>query len=119
MTVYVDSEEISWRGRAWSHLVADSLDELHAFASKLGLQRRWFQSKSLYPHYDVTSAVRDRALALGAKGADRETIVSCAKRMRSEMIAAYRISLHNERSNKGIFHAHSQDTSNLAVCSGI
>jgi hypothetical protein len=90
MAVYVDSEGIRWRGREWSHLVADSLDELHAFADRLGLQRRWFQSKTLYPHYDVTSTVRVRALALGAKGADRETIVSCAKQMRSEMIQLYR-----------------------------
>lgn len=86
MTVYVDLEGIRWKGREWCHLVADSLDELHAFAARLGLQRHWFQSKSLYPHYDVTMLVRNRALALGAQGADRERIVSCAKRMRSEMI---------------------------------
>ncbi|MEE4156199.1 DUF4031 domain-containing protein [Pseudomonas viridiflava] len=90
MAVYVDAEGIKWRGREWSHLVADSLDELHAFADKLGLRRSWFQSKTLYPHYDVTKSVRTRALAMGAHGADREKIVSCAKRMRSEMIQAYR-----------------------------
>ncbi|MEZ1440573.1 DUF4031 domain-containing protein [Pseudomonas shirazica] len=57
---------------------------------RLGLKRSWFQSKTLYPHYDVTKTVRTRALALGAQGADRETIVSCARRMRSEMIQLYR-----------------------------
>ncbi|AGA76044.1 DUF4031 domain-containing protein [Pseudomonas plecoglossicida] len=90
MAVYVDSEGIRWRGREWCHLVADSLDELHTFADRLGLKRSWFQSKTLYPHYDVTKTVRTRALALGAQGADRETIVSCARRMRSEMIQLYR-----------------------------
>ncbi|AYG47263.1 DUF4031 domain-containing protein [Pseudomonas sp. Leaf58] len=90
MTVYVDAEGIRWRGREWCHLVADSLDELHSFADRLGLKRSWFQSKTLYPHYDVTKSVRSRALAMGAKGADREQIVSCAKRMRSEMIQLYR-----------------------------
>lgn len=115
MTVYVDAEGITWRGRLWSHLVADSLDELHAFASTLGLQRRWFQSKSLYPHYDVTASVRDRALAMGAKRADRGVIVACAKRMRSEMITAYRASLSNESSDKGIFYVQPQISSTVAV----
>lgn len=64
MAVYVDAEGIRWRGREWNHLVADSLDELHAFADKLGLRRSWFQSKTLYPHYDVTKSVRTRALAM-------------------------------------------------------
>ncbi|MDI2141302.1 MULTISPECIES: DUF4031 domain-containing protein [unclassified Pseudomonas] len=90
MAVYVDAEGIGWRGREWCHLVADSLDELHSFADRLGLKRSWFQSKTLYPHYDVTKSVRTRALAMGAKGADREQIVRCAKRMRSEMIQLYR-----------------------------
>lgn len=39
IAVYVDSEEILWRGKLWCPLVADSLDELHAFAAKLGLRR--------------------------------------------------------------------------------
>jgi hypothetical protein len=86
MTVYVDSEEIQWRGRSWCHLVADSLQELHNFAARLGLQRRWFQGRSFYPHYDVTVAVRTRALRIGAVDADRETIIACCKVMRSEML---------------------------------
>ena len=86
MAVYVDSEKIQWRGRVWCHLVADSLDELHAFAAQLGLQRRWFQGRSFYPHYDVTVPVRERALRIGAIDADRETIIACCKSMRSEML---------------------------------
>lgn len=86
MAVYVDSEEIQWRGRSWCHLVADSLDELHAFAARLGLQRRWFQERSFYPHYDVTVSVRDRAIRIGAVDASRETVIACCKLMRSEML---------------------------------
>lgn len=93
MAVYVDAEGIKWRGREWSHLVADSLDELHTFADKLGLRRSWFQSKTHYPHYDVTKSVRTRALAMGARGAAREKIVSCARKMRFEMIQAHRDAL--------------------------
>lgn len=86
MAVYVDAEVIRWRGREWCHLVADSLDELHEFAARLGLQRRWFQCRN-YPHYDVTVTVRLRALQLGALDADRRTIVQCCKQMRSEMLS--------------------------------
>jgi hypothetical protein len=116
MAVYVDAEGISWRGRAWSHLVADSLDELHAFATRLGLQRSWFQSKTRYPHYDVTASVRARALAMGARGADRERIVNCAKKMRLEMISAYRAAPDNlMTSTKGIFHGQPTTSAGAAV----
>lgn len=86
MAVYVDSEGIRWKGHTWCHLVADSLDELHSFAAQLGLQRKWFQSKSFYPHYDVTLSVRDRAVRLGAIDADRRKIIGCCKQMRAEML---------------------------------
>lgn len=87
MTVYVDAEAIEWRGKRWCHLVADTLDELHAFADQLGLRRSWFQCKK-YPHYDVTISVRTKALRLGALDADRETIVACCKKMRVELLAS-------------------------------
>src|SRR5690349_20952744 len=52
----------------WSHMTADSLDELHALARRLGLRRAWFQSgvNHTYPHYDLTEGMRRRAIALGA-----------------------------------------------------
>jgi len=84
MAVYVDDEQIPWRGRLWCHLVADTLVELHDFADRLGLKRSWFQCKSIYPHYDVTTSVRDRALRLGAQFGDRRTIIDCAKRLKAE-----------------------------------
>jgi hypothetical protein len=82
MTVYVDDFRVPANvGRIysrWSHLTADTKDELHAFASQLGLQRRWFQtckrSQACKPaercrhwHYDVTDPKRDEAIRLGAK----------------------------------------------------
>lgn len=87
MTTYVDNEQIPWRGKLWCHLVADSLDELHAFALQLGLQRAWFQSKSAFPHYDVTTTVRERALRLGAQAGSRAAVFGCAKVLRAEMLA--------------------------------
>lgn len=47
------------------HLTADTIDELHAMADRLGLRRSWFQSAST-PHYDLTAHRRRAALASGA-----------------------------------------------------
>lgn len=48
-----------------SHLTADTVEELHAFAGRLGLRRVWFQNGRV-PHYDLTMRKRERALELGA-----------------------------------------------------
>lgn len=75
MTVYIDNARIRWnpphmKHRTWfmSHMFADTDEELHAFAAKLGLQRSWHQCppKASWSHYDVTDTVRKRAVALGA-----------------------------------------------------
>ena len=73
MTVYLDD----WRQPAhlgpvddrWSHLVADTDDELHAFAARMGMRREWFQHREGRPHqahYDVPERARRTALDLGA-----------------------------------------------------
>jgi hypothetical protein len=74
MAVYVDDASIPAEVRngprvhnsRWSHLTADTADELHAFAQRLGLRREWFQD-GRHPHYDVTEGKRHRALQLGAQ----------------------------------------------------
>jgi len=85
MAVYVDAEGIRWRNRLWCHMAADTLDELHAFARRLGLKRQWFQTQSSYPHYDVTMEVRERAIRLGAVDADRSTMISRCKALKQEL----------------------------------
>lgn len=89
MTVYVDDARIPatvGRTRArWSHLTADTPEELHAFAQLVGLQRSWFQDRCKtrcapvgqpcpHWHYDVTESVRARAVTLGAQEIDRRTL---------------------------------------------
>lgn len=66
MTVYVDDAVTLWRGQRWAHLMADTLDELHAFAARLDMPRRAFQNKTSGAHYDVTAELRERAIVLGA-----------------------------------------------------
>lgn len=90
MAVYVDDSRLTWRGKNWCHLVADSIDELHAFAARLGLKKEWFQERTMYPHYDVTVNVKARALTMGACPGDKRTIITCAKRLRIELTTAKR-----------------------------
>lgn len=93
MTVFVDNERVAWRGRLWCHLVADSLDELHDFAIALGLKRRWFQDKASYPHYDVTTEVRERALHQGALPGSKAQIIGSARLLRTELRALHAVAL--------------------------
>lgn len=87
MTVYVDNEQIQWRGKLWCHLVADSLEELHAFATRLGLRRSWFQAQASLPHYDVTTSVRERAIELGALPARKTQMLTSARLLKAELAA--------------------------------
>lgn len=59
---------LTYRGRRAYHLGStEGLDELHAFAKKLGLKREWFQDKPRHPHYDIISSKKiARAQELGA-----------------------------------------------------
>lgn len=75
MTVYVDNFRVPARvGRLsarWSHLTADTKEELHAFADRLALNRTWFQDKGDGRwHYDVTDSKREQAIKLGAQAID-------------------------------------------------
>jgi uncharacterized protein DUF4031 len=77
VTVYVDHAFAAGDWGRWSgggHLQADTPEELHAFAERLGLQRAWFQSTPGRPendHYDLGRRGRERALELGAIAEDR------------------------------------------------
>ena len=49
------------------HLTCDGpIEELHAFAKRIGLRRSWFQEHASMPHYDLTPRRRERALKAGA-----------------------------------------------------
>ena len=70
--ILVDEAVWPWRGRRWAHLVSDtSHEELHAFAARLGLPRHIFQGD----HYDIPTATRDRAIAMGAVPVDGRELI--------------------------------------------
>ncbi len=80
MAIYIDPL-IAWPQKATSgkrffgegkqscHMSVDAdadLEELHLFAEKIGLQRRWFQNRPGLPHYDLTPTRRAAAVRAGA-----------------------------------------------------
>jgi hypothetical protein len=79
MSVYVDRSFFTsafksgrWRYNTACHMMADTTEELHAMAKKIGLKRSWFQSHTRYPHYDLTQnkrslAVKEGAIEMGCK----------------------------------------------------
>lgn len=72
MAVYVDDMRrvATVRGlrRRWSHLIADTPEELREFGARLGLSASWIQKAgTTSEHYDVTDAVREKALVFGAE----------------------------------------------------
>jgi hypothetical protein len=60
-------------------MIADSISELHLFAAMLQLPRSWFHATAKYPHYDITSPVRLRAIAFGAQAVSTREIVARVK----------------------------------------
>ena len=68
MTVYVDDMKAEFQSRhapgrryVMSHRIADTDDELHAMADKIGVARKWFQRD----HYDITQSKKALAIKHG------------------------------------------------------
>lgn len=78
MTVYVDDMYQyplgQFRGMKMSHMIADTLDELHAMAKRIGIARRHFQDKHSGPHYDVAMSKRADAIKAGAVPVELRTL---------------------------------------------
>lgn len=68
MSVYVDDMRAKYGRMIMCHMIADSDEELHAMAARIGVSRRWWQSphKSSGSHYDICMSKRELAVSLGA-----------------------------------------------------
>ncbi|WP_288482356.1 DUF4031 domain-containing protein [uncultured Deinococcus sp.] len=77
MTVYVDQITdyggsvkgyVGKVSQRWCHMTADTLEELHAMADRIGMKRSWYQPGAWLHlcHYDLTPGKRVAAVAAGA-----------------------------------------------------
>lgn len=89
--VYVDNTRHPYRNMLMCHMIADTLDELHAMAAKIGIRKVWFQELSSFPHYDICQAKRAIALKEGAVSINRRELVGHMVRLRPTLINKDRI----------------------------
>lgn len=69
------------------HMVADTLEELHDFAQKIGLKRGWFEKARTHPHYDIWSdEIRARAYKHGAVLKRKREILELSKKLLSKPV---------------------------------
>jgi hypothetical protein len=67
MTVYVDDMKAKYGRMVMCHMIADTDDELHAMAEKIGVARKWWQAPPAHSsHYDIALSKRAIAVQLGA-----------------------------------------------------
>lgn len=95
MAVYVDDMHLTPMGRygrmKMCHMIADTVEELHAMADKIGVERRWYQGppKTINPHYDISMSKRALAVAAGAKEITMREGVPILKAMKAKAVEDY------------------------------
>ena len=85
MTFGGDEAPRCFRHKPSCHMYADTLDELHVMAIKIGLKRSWFQDHWSLKHYDLVPSKREIAVRLGAVEQDRSEAVATWKRLRAKV----------------------------------
>ncbi len=70
------------------HLLADTDDELHEFASRIGCRVPEWAHDGTILHYDLTPWMRGRALAAGARPIGRREVVELILRRRAAPVCA-------------------------------
>jgi hypothetical protein len=84
MSVYVDDMRAPYGRMTMCHMVADTDEELHAMAAKIGVARRWHQKAGTpHSHYDICLSKRAKAVSLGALEIDRYELSALIKRKRA------------------------------------
>jgi len=86
MMVFVDNMNAHFRGMIMCHLMAETTDELDAFAKKLGLRRKWRQAGS-WNHYDICLSMKKQAIAAGAREVTTREMVMLVREWREKNTA--------------------------------
>ena len=63
VTVYIDDMNAPFRRMIMCHMIADTEEEVHQMADKIGVARKWYQRN----HYDICLSKKKLAIQHGAK----------------------------------------------------
>jgi hypothetical protein len=95
MSIYVDTAMFLLRERRMCHMFSPDLEELHAMAARIGIERRWFQDpltmRVSWPHYDIDEPRRLAAVGHGAIECDKYQTVAMAAIIQGKPDALRRI----------------------------
>lgn len=76
--IYIDQpRSFLHKRKLYSHMMADTLEELHSFAEFLGIKRHWFDRY----HYDVRQDDYVAAVLAGAKVVSSKDLVRIRKKL--------------------------------------
>jgi len=75
MTVFVDPPVFPYGRMKMCHMIADTEQELHEMADAIGVNRKWYQRKASFPHYDICKSKRAIAVELGAQEVTSKELV--------------------------------------------
>ena len=77
--VYIGSREYKYRGMLMSHMIADTIDELHKMAELIGVDKKHFQNKTARQHYDICKSKKKLAFKNGAIECTEKRLMSILK----------------------------------------
>lgn len=84
MAVYVDDMHAGYGRMVMCHMLADTDDELHTMADRIGVARRWHQKNGTpHSHYDICKAKRALAVEFGAVQIGRRELAEIIQRKRA------------------------------------
>lgn len=78
LAVYVDDMRVPYGGMIMCHMLADTDDELHAMARRIGVTQQWHHGD----HYDICLAKRSLAVQKGAIEITKREAVEVRRRVR-------------------------------------
>lgn len=85
MSVYVDDMKAPYGRMIMCHMLADTDEELHTMAARIGVARRWHQKPGTpHSHYDICMSKRAAAVKLGAVEIDRAGVAGLIKSKREK-----------------------------------
>lgn len=64
--VYIDNMNATFGRMIMNHLFADTVEELFQMVDKIGVNRKWFQRKPDFPHFDIALSKKKLAIENGA-----------------------------------------------------
>src|SRR3546814_16558072 len=84
MAVYVDDMRAPYGRMVMCHMLADTDQELHAMAARIGVARRWHQKAGTpHSHYDICLSKRAKAVAAGAVAVGKPEVAALIQRTRA------------------------------------